>query len=1168
MVLVLRADYLDRLADHDTLAALAADNTVLVGAPNPDDVRRAVERPARRGGLVFDDGLVDAVVADAGAEPGLLPLLSTAMAQLWDARSGRRLTFAAYVRLGGISSAIWHLAEQTWSELDEARQDVARTLLLRLTGPGEGSSVTRRRVPLAELAGLQRADAGAVVERLVQARLLTLSDGHVEVSHEALFREWPRMQGWLAEDAAGRAVQQRLAIAAEEWSADGHDPALLWRGARLESGLEIAAAMPEELTRNEQEFLWAGREASEEARRNAERRAEEKARQNRRLRGLLLGAAVLLVVAVVAGILALVARGNATDAARDADAEAVAADAKRLAASALSVEYPDLALLTAVEATHLEESPETYGALLTLLSRQPDVVTRYRTPERFLYNAAAPDGRTVFVGENSNVVYALDAKTGDQLWVQRSLEEQVVGIDVSPDGETLAVPIVSEDNQVVLLDGADGREVGRFGLGEVAEQVGPDFVPTIWNSSVTWTSNRELVVATVSHVVIVDRTGAVRRSVPWPEPMPFSDTFLVWPDGATVSTGSEFGGPGLVVDLDEKEPVFRELPGTVRAVSPDGSRIAVVRSRDHRLDLRVHDAESLAPRSQSWPLGEGLLTEASWSPDGRHLAVALDEEVLLRDPRTGAPVRTLVGHSGAVMSVAWAGQDDDLLWTAGRDGTAVAFDVTERRGTISAAPTRNAPHSGEGNPESGAAIWTDYQDFDLNSAFLRGPDEVDGRKLTFPRGIENCGCQAASTELTPDGRLAIVGAQVYSEEVGGASQDAGLVFVWNTATRTVEEVVETPWPVYGLATTPDGRRVVLNGAKGWGELDLATYRVTVAAGLPEMGPYYDANEYAEASPDGSRAILIRDQATLVVDLGADEVVLEKELPYGIVSAAWTRDGRRVAVGSDSGHLYVLDGDSLEPVEPQRLVTGGFVTDVEISPDGLTAATIGSDGDVTLWDAKSWRPYGLPVIDDDLGNGFLSFDADSTTLSVDFEVGRHAEIDVRPEAWATAACTAANRELTANEAAIIDSGARRTDLFRLIPGAADSPRPDPDQATTALRQRSRHAGGAATRRQLREVRQAVLRRKALRRRLAALGIPVALMALGTPGPGRWRRGRGGPGRRALPAGPARRAAMGPRRRGHGHREVGGRVVYYGNIQHRVNGEDHQRALIWRGLHAPA
>ena len=157
LVLVLRADYLDRLADHPALAGLVGDNTVLVGTPTPDEVRRAVERPARRGRRSsLDDGLVDAVVSDAGAEPGLLPLLSTTMAQLWESRSGRRLTFAGYVAIGGLSGAIGHLAEQAYAGLDEPLREVARSLLLRLTGPGEGTAVTRRRVTLSELAGAAR----------------------------------------------------------------------------------------------------------------------------------------------------------------------------------------------------------------------------------------------------------------------------------------------------------------------------------------------------------------------------------------------------------------------------------------------------------------------------------------------------------------------------------------------------------------------------------------------------------------------------------------------------------------------------------------------------------------------------------------------------------------------------------------------------------------------------------------------------------------------------------------------------------------------------------------------------------------------------------------------------------------------------------------------------
>ena len=68
----------------------------------------------------------------------------------------------------------------------------------------------------------------------------------------------------------------------------------------------------------------------------------------------------------------------------------MSAEAKRLAASALNLDYPDTALLAAVESTKLEQSPETYGALLTLLARQPEVVHRVRTPNRYLVHRRQP----------------------------------------------------------------------------------------------------------------------------------------------------------------------------------------------------------------------------------------------------------------------------------------------------------------------------------------------------------------------------------------------------------------------------------------------------------------------------------------------------------------------------------------------------------------------------------------------------------------------------------------------------------------------------------------------------------------------------------------------------------------------------------------------------------
>src|ERR671934_193893 len=82
VVLALRADFYGRCAAYPELAKLLGANHVLVGPMQPDELRRAIEQPARRVGLHVELELVDALIADVEDEPGALPLLSTALLEL------------------------------------------------------------------------------------------------------------------------------------------------------------------------------------------------------------------------------------------------------------------------------------------------------------------------------------------------------------------------------------------------------------------------------------------------------------------------------------------------------------------------------------------------------------------------------------------------------------------------------------------------------------------------------------------------------------------------------------------------------------------------------------------------------------------------------------------------------------------------------------------------------------------------------------------------------------------------------------------------------------------------------------------------------------------------------------------------------------------------------
>src|SRR6185436_9071381 len=106
VVLAIRADHYGRCAAYPKLSALLAAHHVLVGAMRHDELRRAVERPAQLAGLRVDPELTDVLIADVEHEPGALPMLSTALLELWQRREGRRLRLATYEATGGVRGAV------------------------------------------------------------------------------------------------------------------------------------------------------------------------------------------------------------------------------------------------------------------------------------------------------------------------------------------------------------------------------------------------------------------------------------------------------------------------------------------------------------------------------------------------------------------------------------------------------------------------------------------------------------------------------------------------------------------------------------------------------------------------------------------------------------------------------------------------------------------------------------------------------------------------------------------------------------------------------------------------------------------------------------------------------------------------------------------------------
>src|SRR5439155_9952204 len=177
VVIALRADFYGRCAEYPRLAAALEDHQALVGPMSEEELRRAIERPAERAGLVLEPGLVEGILRDVVGEPGALPLLSHSLLETWKRRSDRTLTLIGYLQAGGVQGAIAKTAEAEYREgLTPDQQALARNIFLRLTELGEGTEETRRRVAIAELTprAEQRDDVDEVLRTLADARLVTI----------------------------------------------------------------------------------------------------------------------------------------------------------------------------------------------------------------------------------------------------------------------------------------------------------------------------------------------------------------------------------------------------------------------------------------------------------------------------------------------------------------------------------------------------------------------------------------------------------------------------------------------------------------------------------------------------------------------------------------------------------------------------------------------------------------------------------------------------------------------------------------------------------------------------------------------------------------------------------------------------------------------------------
>ena len=338
VVIVLRADFLNKCAFYEGLAQQIAQHQITVSPLKYEQIKATIVQPAQKVGLVCEPNLVYTMMMDVIGAPGELPLLQYTLLELWQRRrvgegGMARLTLDAYQELGGVRGTLQKRATEMFHSLNSEEQGVAKRIFLALTQLGEGTEDTRRRVMKSELVSpaFPMALVDQVLEKLVAAKLVIISQGNsaesllevatqpttaqsavaprtvahissanlsestsglhllkfhgsdssakyfsqeiVDVTHEALIRNWSLLRGWLD---AGREVlrrQRRIEQAAQEWDRVGQPTSgdYLLSGLKLRDAEDFIKLYPQELSALAEQYLSVSVMECRRARRQSRR---------------------------------------------------------------------------------------------------------------------------------------------------------------------------------------------------------------------------------------------------------------------------------------------------------------------------------------------------------------------------------------------------------------------------------------------------------------------------------------------------------------------------------------------------------------------------------------------------------------------------------------------------------------------------------------------------------------------------------------------------------------------------------------------------------------------------------------------------------------------------------------------------------------------------------
>ncbi|MER7949683.1 helix-turn-helix domain-containing protein [Streptomyces sp. NPDC096079] len=1014
VVLGVRADFYARCLEHPELAVVMREATLPVGPMTETDLRQVITGPAGTRGAVVERALTARLLEAVATERNALPLLSHVLLETWRRRQARTLTLAAYEQAGGLRESIAQAAEAAYARLDDGRQATARSMLLRLVTPGEGTPDTKRPTTRAELEGLGP-DASDVLDDLSRSRLVTLDRDDVDLTHEVLIAGWPRLARWIDEDRDRLRTHRRLTEATEVWKSLGRDRGALLRGTGLKAAAQafaptrhadlLTAGGSAALTPDERDFLY---------------RSVRARRSRARLRRTTAGVLSALVALSVLGAAIAVQQNSARNEQRTQNA----ARRTTTVAASLRSTAPTLAGRLSIASWRLARTQETRSSLLAALGQrsEPDFTPPVRNSETS-HASLSSDGRFVRVQRGERVqVWDTTTHTMTRSSTVRGLltvnsagDPRDVelfpfypGLPVwSPDGRWAAD--ATPQGSVTLWDTAAGaRHALPVGMTNGVRDIslsaqGSRVALAMEDYAEVWDRAGKRPLLTLRGARIGDGAVALSR-----------DGRLVARCGTgvrveirRVPSGRKVPLKALDVPREAIRPSCR--PGSLR-FSPDGRTLLALRDQGvERIDTVTGDTlDELVQRG---------LTEVSFSADSRFVVGVTNDRLLVwRNTRHAPDRQEPYEEWDGAMPLNLPLPPQDKPYNVRIDPTAGVIRYLAMGGrtvrTVNARDILKAPwHDAKSPPSlpsptgSVTAVPRTTTPGEL-SYELR--DTETGRLLGTTPGVSHPSDRTPKpvAAFSPDGRFfAFTPVSAFPEDLSAQTASVPLIRVWDVEARRPAADVRMrrgQEPPNALAVANTRAKPVVYGIVSTQIWDL-TY-------AKPLTPLREGTPATRMALHPRTSLLALNDGT-VLELATGRTVrdhTERDLGQAM---AYSGTGDLLAVADGSGRILLYDGAMKAP---RGVLSGGepdgpdgtvvAVTSLAFSPDNRTLAAGSQSGGIRLWDIPSRTVIGAPLPTTGDRVRTLAFTPDGQALHIQASNTRPRTQSLAPERLAAELCT--------------------------------------------------------------------------------------------------------------------------------------------------------------------